>query len=225
MTICEFVREQLSLGVQTHCPQAKLCAVVAVAGPQFFATASACPLQLATCSCVWMAIRVARTPLCALVVARALCALTRARARSTPTPHQQVGSCMFVSGVPGTGKTASIRAVAKTLTAELEARQLIDFRFVEINGMALTTPPHLYTELWQAVRETKVNGVACARRCGVCCIFAGLAGLWSSCPSPPAPRRWKILLRVHCCYCPGHHPDTPRAMAHAGKESHPRARA
>ena len=66
-----------------------------------------------------------------------------------------VGSCMFVSGVPGTGKTASIRAVAKTLMAELEARELVDFRFVEINGMALTTPPHLYTELWQAVRETQ----------------------------------------------------------------------
>lgn len=57
------------------------------------------------------------------------------------------GSCMFVSGVPGTGKTATIRAVAKALLAERDGGSLNPFEFVEINGMALTAPQQVYTEL------------------------------------------------------------------------------
>ena len=54
------------------------------------------------------------------------------------------GGCMFVSGVPGTGKTATIRAVARTLQAERDAGEVVPFQFIELNGMALTSPQHVY---------------------------------------------------------------------------------
>jgi origin recognition complex subunit 1 len=66
-----------------------------------------------------------------------------------------IGSCMFVSGVPGTGKTASIRAVSEALQAERDAGDIANFQFIEVNGMMLTTPQQIYSELWQAVRDNK----------------------------------------------------------------------
>ncbi len=63
---------------------------------------------------------------------------------------------MFVSGVPGTGKTATIRAVAKHLLAELQTGGLPRFQFIEINGMALTSPQQAYSDLWQAVSDREV---------------------------------------------------------------------
>jgi origin recognition complex subunit 1 len=66
---------------------------------------------------------------------------------------------MFVSGVPGTGKTATIRAVAKHLVSELASGNLPGFLFVEINGMALTSPYQAYSDLWHAVSEREVSSV------------------------------------------------------------------
>lgn len=66
-----------------------------------------------------------------------------------------MGSCLFVSGVPGTGKTATIRTVATALQAERDAGEIHKFQFIEINGMSLTTPQQIYTELWQQVRDKK----------------------------------------------------------------------
>eukprot|EP00041_Stephanoeca_diplocostata_P025350 m.660472 g.660472 ORF g.660472 m.660472 type:complete len:293 (+) comp22729_c0_seq10:185-1063(+) len=44
-----------------------------------------------------------------------------------------LGGCMFVSGVPGTGKTATIRHVATALQEERDEGNLVPFDFVEIN--------------------------------------------------------------------------------------------
>jgi Cdc6-like AAA superfamily ATPase len=62
---------------------------------------------------------------------------------------------MFVSGVPGTAKSASIRAVSEALQAERDAGNIANFQFIEVNGMMLTAPQHIYSELWQAVRDNK----------------------------------------------------------------------
>ena len=45
-----------------------------------------------------------------------------------------MGSCLFVSGVPGTGKTATIRTVATVLQAERDAGEIHRFQFIEMNG-------------------------------------------------------------------------------------------
>eukprot|EP00043_Microstomoeca_roanoka_P013905 m.136928 g.136928 ORF g.136928 m.136928 type:complete len:807 (-) comp15879_c0_seq1:157-2577(-) len=71
--------------------------------------------------------------------------------------------CMFVSGVPGTGKTASIRAVARELQSQLTSGTMPFFTFVEINGMALTTPKQAYVELWHALSENKESNVTAAQ--------------------------------------------------------------
>ena len=45
--------------------------------------------------------------------------------------------CMYISGVPGTGKTATVHEVLRSIQ---EDEDLPEFTFVEINGMKLTEP-------------------------------------------------------------------------------------
>jgi len=55
-------------------------------------------------------------------------------------------SCMYISGVPGTGKTATVRQVVATLTEEYELGDLAAFKFIELNGMKLTDPSQAYVQ-------------------------------------------------------------------------------
>ena len=50
--------------------------------------------------------------------------------------------CMYISGVPGTGKTATVHEVLRSIQ---EDEDLPEFTFVEINGMKLTEPAQAYT--------------------------------------------------------------------------------
>lgn len=60
---------------------------------------------------------------------------------------------MYISGVPGTGKTATVHQVVRTLKEEYEEGDLRSFRFIEVNGMKLTEPNQAYTQILQ-VRGT-----------------------------------------------------------------------
>ena len=55
--------------------------------------------------------------------------------------HTHAHSCMYISGVPGTGKTATVMEVTGYLRQAAEDKELPDFKFVDINGMRLTDPP------------------------------------------------------------------------------------
>jgi len=57
------------------------------------------------------------------------------------------GGCIYISGVPGTGKTATVMDVVRTLKREA----VDEFNFVEINGMRLTEPAQAYAHLWRAL--------------------------------------------------------------------------
>jgi origin recognition complex subunit 1 len=61
------------------------------------------------------------------------------------------GTCIYVSGVPGTGKTATVHEVIRKLQQRNEDRNSPYFRFVEINGMRLSDPQHAYVALWQSI--------------------------------------------------------------------------
>lgn len=61
------------------------------------------------------------------------------------------GACAYVCGVPGTGKTATVREAVRALRGRMERREVPAFSFVEINGMKLASPMQAYTELWCAV--------------------------------------------------------------------------
>ncbi|KAF9640342.1 hypothetical protein BFW01_g12148 [Lasiodiplodia theobromae] len=67
------------------------------------------------------------------------------------------GSCIYISGTPGTGKTATVREVVAQLNAAVQEEELDDFIFVEINGMKVTDPHQSYSLLWEALRGDRVS--------------------------------------------------------------------
>ncbi|KAK0730758.1 P-loop containing nucleoside triphosphate hydrolase protein [Lasiosphaeris hirsuta] len=67
------------------------------------------------------------------------------------------GTCIYISGTPGTGKTATVREVVSHLDAAVRADELDDFIFVEINGMKITDPHQSYTLLWEALKGQRVS--------------------------------------------------------------------
>lgn len=58
------------------------------------------------------------------------------------------GGCMYISGVPGTGKTATTNEVIRILRESLEEGGLPDFKLVTVNGMKLTAPQQVYVQIW-----------------------------------------------------------------------------
>lgn len=67
------------------------------------------------------------------------------------------GSCIYISGTPGTGKTATVREVVASLQAAVSEEQLDDFYFVEINGMKVTDPHQSYSLLWETLKGDRVS--------------------------------------------------------------------
>nr|POE47576.1 origin recognition complex subunit 1 [Quercus suber] len=67
------------------------------------------------------------------------------------------GACIYISGTPGTGKTATVREVVASLQAAVTEEQLDDFYFVEINGMKVTDPHQSYSLLWEALKGDRVS--------------------------------------------------------------------
>ncbi len=47
--------------------------------------------------------------------------------------EEGIVDAFYVSGVPGTGKTATVREVIRALTARAERNEMNPFSFVEIN--------------------------------------------------------------------------------------------
>jgi len=71
------------------------------------------------------------------------------------------GACMFLAGMPGTGKTATIRSVTRRLAQEAKSGSLktergtkVSFDFLEVNGMDLDTPANVYREIWIKLQPT-----------------------------------------------------------------------
>ena len=67
------------------------------------------------------------------------------------------GACIYISGTPGTGKTATVREVVTSLDQAVLNDELDDFKFVEINGMKVTEPHQSYSLLWEALKGDRVS--------------------------------------------------------------------
>lgn len=67
------------------------------------------------------------------------------------------GACIYISGTPGTGKTATVREVVSQLNTAVVSEELDDFIFVEINGMKVTDPHQSYSLLWEALKGDRVS--------------------------------------------------------------------
>ncbi|KAM7343467.1 origin recognition complex subunit 1 isoform 2-T2 [Cochliomyia hominivorax] len=63
--------------------------------------------------------------------------------------QDQCGGCMYVSGVPGTGKTATVTGVIRSLQKKVSEDELPPFDFLEINGMRLTEPRQAYVHIYK----------------------------------------------------------------------------
>ncbi|EKX53486.1 origin recognition complex subunit 1 [Guillardia theta CCMP2712] len=72
------------------------------------------------------------------------------------------GGCIYISGVPGTGKTASVHAVIKDMKAESDKGSLEPFIYIEINGQRLPKPNVLYSVLLQGLTGKKTDPVQAA---------------------------------------------------------------
>lgn len=70
------------------------------------------------------------------------------------------GSCIYVSGTPGTGKTATVREVLAQLHLRINdgsPNALPTFTSLEINGLKLINPQEAYEVLWQHITEQRVS--------------------------------------------------------------------
>ncbi|KAK7027249.1 Origin recognition complex, subunit 1 [Paramarasmius palmivorus] len=63
------------------------------------------------------------------------------------------GGCIFISGVPGTGKTATVHAVIEELKSQAEknVNETNPFTYCEINGLKIPEPTAAYNLLWETV--------------------------------------------------------------------------
>ncbi|CAN6469548.1 unnamed protein product [Victoria cruziana] len=68
-----------------------------------------------------------------------------------------LGRCLYIHGVPGTGKTMSVLAVMRTLKSEVDRGTLPPYRFVEINGLKLATPENIYRVIYEALTGHRVG--------------------------------------------------------------------
>ncbi|NXR02560.1 ORC1 protein, partial [Sagittarius serpentarius] len=93
------------------------------------------------------------------------------------------GGCMYISGVPGTGKTATVHEVIRCLQQAAENDDLPSFQFVEINGMKLTDPHQAYVQILELLTGQKVTATHAA---------VLLAKLFST----PGPKRKTTVLIV-----------------------------
>ncbi|XP_012288625.1 origin recognition complex subunit 1 isoform X2 [Orussus abietinus] len=57
------------------------------------------------------------------------------------------GGCIYISGVPGTGKTATVNEVIRCLRKLVTKGDLEHFEFVEINGMKLPEPRQVFVQI------------------------------------------------------------------------------
>uniref|UniRef100_A0A671LIW1 Origin recognition complex subunit 1 n=1 Tax=Sinocyclocheilus anshuiensis TaxID=1608454 RepID=A0A671LIW1_9TELE len=67
------------------------------------------------------------------------------------------GGCMYISGVPGTGKTATVHEVIRSLQQSAEQDEIPHFCFIEINGMKMTDPHQAYVQILQKLTDQKAT--------------------------------------------------------------------
>ncbi|XP_062004255.1 origin of replication complex subunit 1A-like [Rosa rugosa] len=68
-----------------------------------------------------------------------------------------LGRCLYIHGVPGTGKTMSVLAVMRNLRSEVDAGSIRPYCFVEINGLKLAAPENIYRVIYEALSGHRVG--------------------------------------------------------------------
>ncbi|XP_060879783.1 origin recognition complex subunit 1 isoform X3 [Metopolophium dirhodum] len=69
--------------------------------------------------------------------------------------NDELTGSMYISGVPGTGKTATVKRVIDSLNADLLMKH--SFKFVEINGLRLANPHQAFSVIWKELTAETVS--------------------------------------------------------------------
>ncbi|KAL5052825.1 hypothetical protein RYX36_033507, partial [Vicia faba] len=77
--------------------------------------------------------------------------------RGAISDNQCLGRCLYIHGVPGTGKTMSVLSVMRSLRSEVDAGNIKPYCFVEINGLKLATPENIYKVIYEALSGHRVG--------------------------------------------------------------------
>ncbi|GAB4856046.1 Origin of replication complex subunit 1B [Ancistrocladus abbreviatus] len=70
---------------------------------------------------------------------------------------QCLGQCLYINGVPGTGKTMSVLSVMRNLRSEVDAGSIKPYYFIEINGLKLASPENIYRAIYEALSGHRVS--------------------------------------------------------------------
>ncbi|CAF1683079.1 unnamed protein product [Rotaria magnacalcarata] len=69
----------------------------------------------------------------------------------------QAGGALYISGVPGVGKTAIVNKVVRELMLLSSDSDLPQFKYIFLNGMKLNKPEKIYNQLLQAIDENEID--------------------------------------------------------------------
>ncbi|KAK3408562.1 hypothetical protein EUGRSUZ_J00777 [Eucalyptus grandis] len=70
---------------------------------------------------------------------------------------QCLGRCLYIHGVPGTGKTMTVLSVMRNLRSEVDAGRIRPYCFVDINGLKLASPENIYKVIYEALTGHRVS--------------------------------------------------------------------
>ncbi|CAM8981051.1 unnamed protein product [Rhodiola kirilowii] len=70
---------------------------------------------------------------------------------------QCLGRCLYIHGVPGTGKTMSVLTVMRNLKLKVEGGSINPYNFLEINGLKLAKPENIYRVIYEALTGHRVS--------------------------------------------------------------------
>ncbi|KAK0547632.1 Origin recognition complex, subunit 1 [Tilletia horrida] len=105
--------------------------------------------------------------------------------------HEHQNGCIYVPGVPGSGKTATVRSVIRRLRQDLnDSRLKVPFNFIEINGMKLGDPSQAYSQLWQAI-SSNGNDKRRSPKFALKALTSYFSGQRPGNKVPPSPGRWR----------------------------------
>ncbi|MQL79096.1 hypothetical protein Taro_011526, partial [Colocasia esculenta] len=77
--------------------------------------------------------------------------------KSVMSEDQCLGRCLYIHGVPGTGKTMTVHAVMRSLRSEVDSGLLRPYSLVEINGLKLASPEAIYRAIYEGLTGHRVG--------------------------------------------------------------------
>ncbi|KAL8272357.1 hypothetical protein Esti_003647 [Eimeria stiedai] len=77
----------------------------------------------------------------------------------TGITQKQGGEILYISGLPGTGKTATVQSVLKSLQQDMEAKMVPPFTCIELNAMRLQHPDLVFVALYRRLFGCKPQSI------------------------------------------------------------------